>query len=122
MAALELSILRSTPRPPHWRPALKTTPGDNVSLITVQDLADAPVRVLSLNRADKRNALNREIIQGLRRELQAYEASDRRVLVIRAEGGHFCGGADLNDPPADFFRCLPGMGVPVSKPIVCALQ
>lgn len=93
-----------------------------MSLITVQDLADAPVRVLSLNRADKRNALNREIVQGLRRELQAYEASDRQVLVIRAEGDHFCGGADLNDPPADFFRCLPGMGVPVSKPIVCALQ
>jgi enoyl-CoA hydratase/carnithine racemase len=91
-------------------------------VITIDDPADSAVRVLSISRAEKRNALNREVVQGLRRALQDFEASDRHVLVIRAEGDHFCGGADLNDPPADFFRCLPGMGVPVSKPIVCALQ
>lgn len=93
-----------------------------MAVISIHDPADSHLRVLTISRAEKRNALNREVVNGLRRELQAFEDSERRVLVIRADGDHFCGGADLNDPPPDFWRCLPGMGVPLTKPVVCALQ
>ena len=93
----------------------------SVPVISVRDL-DVPVRVLTINRAEKRNAFNSEIVNGLRQALLEFEASDRRVLVIRAAGDHFCAGADLGDPPLDFGKCLPGMGVQVSKPIISATQ
>lgn len=92
-----------------------------MSVITVQDL-EVPVRVLTLNRAEKRNAFNSEIVTELRRALLEFEASSQRALVIRAAGDHFCAGADLADPPGDFWRSLPGLGVQVTKPIVCAVQ
>ena len=93
-----------------------------MSLIATRDLADSAVRVLTLDRAGKRNAFNTEIVNGLRQGLLDFEASSQRALVIRASGDHFCAGADLTDPPANFWKCLPGMGVPVTKPIVCATQ
>ena len=89
--------------------------------VSIRDL-EAPVRVLSITRAEKRNAFNREIVYGVRDALVAFEASAARVLVIRADGDHFCAGADLGDPPPDFWKCLPGVGVELTKPVICATQ
>ena len=51
---------------------------------------------LILNRPEKRNALNDELISALKRELLAW-ADDRevRVIALRGEGPDFCAGADL---------------------------
>ncbi|HZG48029.1 MAG TPA: enoyl-CoA hydratase/isomerase family protein [Thermoleophilaceae bacterium] len=56
------------------------------------------VRHLVLNRPDKRNALNRELIQALGAGVED-AAGDHsvRVLVIRGEGAMFSSGMDLND-------------------------
>src|SRR5437762_13050313 len=54
------------------------------------------VRVLELNRPEKRNALNDELIAALKdalREADKYE--DIRAIVIRGTGKDFCSGADL---------------------------
>lgn len=93
-----------------------------MAVISVRDLDGTPVRIVTLTRAEKRNAFNRDIGHGLRQALLDFEASAQRALVIRADGDHFCAGADLGDPPGDFWKALPGMGVPVTKPIVCAVQ
>jgi enoyl-CoA hydratase/carnithine racemase len=56
-----------------------------------------PVAVLTLNRPDKLNAVNRDVLGMLRRHLDEIEADlAARVVVIRGAGRAFCAGADLD--------------------------
>jgi enoyl-CoA hydratase/carnithine racemase len=56
------------------------------------------VRHLVLDRADKRNALNGELIGELGGAVEAAAADeDVRVLVLRGEGAMFSAGMDVND-------------------------
>jgi enoyl-CoA hydratase/carnithine racemase len=53
---------------------------------------------LSLNRPEKRNAVNRAVIEALDGALASIEAdSGIRAVVIRGEGRAFCSGLDLRD-------------------------
>ncbi len=53
---------------------------------------------LSLNRPEKRNAINRAVIEALDAALVSIEAdADVRAVVIRGEGRGFCSGLDLRD-------------------------
>lgn len=57
--------------------------------------ADA-IRIIELNRPDKRNALNNELIAGLKDALREADADDAvRAIIIRGAGKDFCSGADL---------------------------
>ena len=54
------------------------------------------VAFITLNRPDKRNALNDRIISELTGAIVAAEADDQnRVIIIRGGGKDFCAGADL---------------------------
>jgi enoyl-CoA hydratase/carnithine racemase len=67
-----------------------------MSLVATEDRG--AVRHLVLNRPDKRNALNGELIQALGAALEEVTDDDSvRVVVIRGEGPMFCSGMDLND-------------------------
>ena len=56
------------------------------------------VRHLVLQRAEKRNAMNGELIQELGAAIEAAAGDDSvRVLVLRGEGAMFSSGMDLND-------------------------
>jgi enoyl-CoA hydratase/carnithine racemase len=64
---------------------------------------------ITIDRADKRNALNAEVISGLREGLRlAHENADVRVIVLTGAGDKaFCAGADLQPGTAlafDFSR------------------
>jgi len=52
--------------------------------------------VLTLNRPEKRNALNQPMIEALNNSLVKFE-TDReiRALLLRGEGASFCAGIDL---------------------------
>lgn len=51
---------------------------------------------ITLARAEKRNALNYEVVSELKRAFAAAEEDDDcKVIVLRAEGKVFCAGADL---------------------------
>src|SRR5262245_58516442 len=51
---------------------------------------------VTLNRPDKRNALNDRVIAELRDAMVAAEADDQtRVIILRGAGKDFCAGADL---------------------------
>lgn len=57
---------------------------------------DRGVSVITLNRPDKRNALNDEMIAGLGDALrQAAENTETRAILLNAAGKDFCSGADL---------------------------
>lgn len=65
----------------------------SVVLITDHD----SVRMLTLNRPDKRNALNDELIAELKAVLIAADADESvRAIVILGAGKDFCSGADLS--------------------------
>ncbi|HEV7645736.1 MAG TPA: enoyl-CoA hydratase/isomerase family protein [Pyrinomonadaceae bacterium] len=62
-------------------------------IITTEDL----VRFITLNRPEKRNALNDELIGELKSALREADSShDLRAIVIRGAGSDFCSGADLS--------------------------
>jgi len=55
------------------------------------------IRVIELNRPEKRNALNDELIAGLKMALREADAEESlRAIVIRGAGKDFCSGADLS--------------------------
>jgi methylglutaconyl-CoA hydratase len=57
---------------------------------------EGAVALLTLNRPEKRNALNDDVIEGLKESLRAADGSDAvRVVVITGAGADFCSGADL---------------------------
>ena len=65
---------------------------DNVLQYEVKDA----VARITLNRPEKRNALNDELIAALKAALQRADADeDVRCIVIRGAGSDFCSGADL---------------------------
>ncbi len=64
----------------------------------VDSTLEGGVLTLTLNRAEKRNALNAAIVDGLAIGIaQAELDAEVRVLVIRGAGKDFCAGADLDE-------------------------
>lgn len=56
------------------------------------------VRVLRMNRPEKRNALNNALTRGLVEALAAAEADDSvHVVVLTGNGSAFCAGADITE-------------------------
>ncbi|HEY6393892.1 MAG TPA: enoyl-CoA hydratase/isomerase family protein [Candidatus Binataceae bacterium] len=54
--------------------------------------------VLTLNRPEKRNALNQPMIEELNKALASFENDKEvRALVLRGEGSSFCAGIDLKE-------------------------
>lgn len=57
---------------------------------------DGPVRTITINRPDKRNAVDRPTADALREAFQDFEDDDSvSVAVLAGAGGNFCAGADL---------------------------
>ena len=66
-------------------------PTDLVRLDTCNNIA-----TLTLNRPEKRNALNIDMWRGLAAALtQATQVADLRCLIVTGAGGHFAAGADM---------------------------
>jgi enoyl-CoA hydratase/carnithine racemase len=93
-------------------------------------MADGPVlyeardgvAVITLNRPEKRNAINQDMAVALREAWQRFEAGAERAAILTHAGEHFTGGADVRNPPEDFPACVPNVGVMLSKPVVAALS
>ena len=73
----------------------------------ITETTQAGVRTLTLNRPDKLNAANNDLILTLTRELQAADADDSvRVIVVTAAGRGFCAGQDVSGDHVDFTHHL----------------
>lgn len=69
---------------------------NSVSL-KVEETAEGAMKTVTLNRPEKANALNHELVEELF-SIVAYSYEDgTRALVLRGAGIHFCGGFDLSD-------------------------
>jgi 2-(1,2-epoxy-1,2-dihydrophenyl)acetyl-CoA isomerase len=103
-------------------------------------LDDGGVLRLTLDRAEKRNALDDVMMRGLIEAFEAAAVDDRvRVIVISGVGEHFCGGADIvarnastdgRKPragsiqrrlPVQAHRLIP-LVLSVQLPVVCAVR
>lgn len=92
-------------------------------------MSDAPltyesrdgIAVITLNRPEKRNAINNDMAHALRDAWLRLNESDDRVGVITHAGEHFTGGADIKGPPEDFAGCVPNVGVALEKPLIAAV-
>lgn len=89
------------------------------------------VAVLTLNRPDRANALNPEMIEALQAQaLDAASDPEIRALVVTGAGRHFCGGADLRAGVGGRggVRMTSGPGAPnlaldwVPKPVIAAIN
>jgi enoyl-CoA hydratase/carnithine racemase len=59
---------------------------------------DGAVATVTLNRPDRRNAMNLALLDGLRRAFTDLDESrDVRAVVVRAAGNAYCSGMDLED-------------------------
>lgn len=56
---------------------------------------DDNVTTLELQRPEQRNALNSELVEGLRTAVEQAVAEDVRAIVLTGQGTVFCAGADL---------------------------
>ncbi|MBL8385212.1 MAG: enoyl-CoA hydratase/isomerase family protein [Burkholderiales bacterium] len=86
------------------------------------DAADG-IAVITIDRPAKRNALSVQVCDQLEAAWQRFAASDGdRVAILTATGDEiFTAGADLNAPPPEFWKAVPGIGVPVPKPVIAAV-
>ena len=103
-----------------------------VSVLLVEDRG--AVRIMTLNRPEKRNALNLELTQGLLDALGAAERDEAvGAIVLTGAGPGFCAGADLSEfkgphaPQAAEQRAELAMQLQLalpkmSKPVVSAIN
>jgi enoyl-CoA hydratase len=93
------------------------------------------IRIITINRPERRNAVNRATAMALFESFQAFDADDSvSVAILTGAGGAFCAGADLKalstqDQPADLadagINTLAPMGptrLRLSKPVIAAIE
>ncbi|MCB9633032.1 MAG: enoyl-CoA hydratase/isomerase family protein [Sandaracinus sp.] len=56
---------------------------------------DGPISVVTVNRPDKLNALNRDVLEGLGKAVEACVANETRCLIVTGAGKAFVAGADI---------------------------
>jgi enoyl-CoA hydratase len=98
--------------------------------VTVSVERDGPVTVVTLERGEVRNAIDRATAEALADAMRAFDAdADARVAVLAGSGGTFCAGADLKAiARGEPNRVLPDGDGPLgptrmllSKPVIAAI-
>ena len=87
-----------------------------MSVVSVEERG--PVSVISINRPEKLNAINKAVAIELQEAFAAFDQSTQRVAILTGVGGRaFSAGADVTDLP-ELWRCVPTVGIasPVPTP------
>jgi enoyl-CoA hydratase/carnithine racemase len=84
---------------------------------------DGMVAIITMNKPDRMNRLDAELVDGLHDRWVQFMADDAaRVAVLAGNGKAFSAGADLKAVPHHLYHGIPGIGYPVDKPVVAAVQ
>ena len=80
------------------------------------------VAIITINRAEKMNAIDTAVGNQLVTALERFKTGDDGAAIITGKGDKaFSAGADLDDS-AEMYPYVPGVGIEVDKPIVCAVN
>ncbi len=80
-----------------------------------------PVTIISINRPEKRNAINKAVAIELQAAFADFDRSAQRVAILAGAGGQaFSAGADVTDLP-ELWRCVPTVGITTDKPVIAAV-
>ena len=88
------------------------------------------IAVITINRPERKNAINRAVRQALFDVWPRFEADDSaQIAILTGTGDTFCAGMDLIEaadtvlriPPKNFMPVL-GDNIEVSKPVIAAVQ
>lgn len=99
--------------------------------MTVLERSEGPVRIIGIDRPDRRNAVDRATADALADAFRRFDADDSvSVAVLHGEGGTFCAGADLKAiSDGDPNRVAPDGDGPMgptrmtlSKPVIAAIS
>ncbi|HEX7872638.1 MAG TPA: enoyl-CoA hydratase-related protein [Sphingobium sp.] len=95
------------------------------------DAREDGIAIITINRPEQRNALSREVREGLRSAWATFEADDALRIAILTGAGEkaFCAGGDLKEmvetgmqvPPRDMFP-LPYDTIELTKPTIAAVN
>jgi len=86
------------------------------------------VTIITINRPEVRNALDRESMTALAEQIRLFEEDDNaRVAVLTGAGGNFCSGADLKELATgvkyDAWAGQDGpLARPAQKPVIAAIE
>ncbi|MBA2281286.1 MAG: enoyl-CoA hydratase/isomerase family protein [Acidimicrobiia bacterium] len=69
----------------------------------VAEAAGTGVTLVTIDRQERRNAVDLDAVTALGDQLEAALAAGTRVVVLNGAGGHFCAGADLAGVEQDVF-------------------
>jgi len=104
-----------------------------MTYVSFESRLDGPVAIVTLNRPERRNALDEQAVG----EIEDYFSrppKEVRAIVLAANGSHFCAGLDLKEhyakerSPAEFMRVCQGWHRAFDRiqhggiPVVAALQ
>jgi enoyl-CoA hydratase/carnithine racemase len=90
-----------------------------MNVVTVEERG--PVSIVSINRPEKLNAINKAVAIELQEAFADFDRGDQRVAILTGAGGRaFSAGADVTDLP-ELWRCVPTVGIATDKPIIAAV-
>lgn len=93
-----------------------------MSAVVTYQSADG-VATVTIDRAERMNALDEAVVQGLNAAWRRFADSDDRVAVLCGAGERaFSVGADVKAPPRELWQGVPGIGVVLDKPVIAAVQ
>ena len=81
------------------------------------------IATITINRAERMNRIDADVVEGLHAAWHRFVGDDEaRVAILTGAGEKaFTAGADLRAPPNNLYRGIPGVGVPVDKPVIGAV-
>jgi enoyl-CoA hydratase len=99
---------------------------------TVSSVTDGRIAVITIERPERRNAVDRATAQGLYDAFKAFDADEGLdVAVLTGRGGYFCGGADLKAISTGGGNRIPETGdfgpmgctrLRLGKPVIAAVE
>jgi enoyl-CoA hydratase/carnithine racemase len=90
-----------------------------MSVVSVEERG--PVTIVSINRPEKLNAINKQVAIDLQQAFAEFDRSPQRVAILTGAGRRaFSAGADVTDLP-ELWRCVPTVGIATEKPIIAAV-
>jgi enoyl-CoA hydratase/carnithine racemase len=81
------------------------------------------IATITIDRAERMNRIDADVVEGLHAAWHRFMGDEEaRVAILTGAGEKaFTAGADLKAPPANLYRGIPGVGVPVDKPVIGAV-